>query len=137
MPTTYRTPTPIVTDDHRKLVYAVLAGIPAETTPRKPTADPQLDPTWEGVHRRAAQLLESTRPRLAFEGKNQRHRRGNFSALAFGLSHGGGQKEPSVLKQRKENEAILKELLQSKDLARFSGFATGMLPLCPLVSNAS
>lgn len=124
----YRAATPIVTNDSRKIVYAVLAGIPAESTPQKPNADPLLDPTWEGVHRRVAQLFESTRPRLAFDKKDQRHRRGQFSALTFGLSHGGGQKEPRILKQKIENEAVIKELLCNKDLGRLSGFATSRFP---------
>lgn len=52
---------------------------------------PKKDKTWDEVPRHAAQLLEKARGQLKFENNNRVHRRGQFFARNFGISHGGGQ----------------------------------------------
>ena len=86
---------------------------------------PKHDETWEDVHRRAAEILESARDWLYFEEKDKKHRRGKFPALAVGISHGGGQKYPKVLEQDKRNEEIWDEILQDGAFERISGFSAG------------
>jgi hypothetical protein len=86
---------------------------------------PDNDETWLGVHQRAAEILESARPKLSFDKKEKKHRRGKFPAIAIGISHGGGQPYPMILDQDPRNELILEELMRDKAFERISGFATG------------
>jgi hypothetical protein len=50
------------------------------------------DPEWESVHVEAADAMRQSRRRISHTKKNSKHRRGNFTALATGVSFGGGQK---------------------------------------------
>ncbi|KDR74188.1 hypothetical protein GALMADRAFT_71350 [Galerina marginata CBS 339.88] len=106
-----RTPLPIV-DDHRR-VYAVCAGVPKNNA------------GWDSLQMRAATLLEASRHALVFNEKNRKSRRGKFSAINVGISHGGGQTHPMVLSQEPKNAPILKELMADKAFHRISGFSAG------------
>ncbi|PPQ80230.1 hypothetical protein CVT25_003529, partial [Psilocybe cyanescens] len=99
--------------DNKQRVVGICAGVPDK------------DNTWSEVHHHAAELLESARPHLSFNRKDKKHRRGNFSALSVGISHGGGQPYPKTLRQDARNEPILEELMKDKVFERISGFATG------------
>ena len=68
---------PILDNDHR--IIGVCAGMPRK------------DENWDGVHHRAARLIEDTRHRLQFDKKTSQNRRGKFPAINVGISHGGGQ----------------------------------------------
>lgn len=57
------------------------------------------DSSWPSVHSEAAELLERTRPLLTLNKRSKQHRRGHFSALSYGISHGGGQTSPGNLSQ--------------------------------------
>jgi hypothetical protein len=50
------------------------------------------DPEWESVHVEAADAMRRSQRRIRRTKKNSKHRRGNFTALAAGVSFGGGQK---------------------------------------------
>jgi hypothetical protein len=84
---------------------------------------PNGDKTWENMHQEASEILGVARDRI-FLG-NKINRRGNFSALSFGISYGGGQKYPKVLVQDEDNGEVLEGLLKEKVFARMSGFAAG------------
>ncbi|KAL1711916.1 hypothetical protein EV715DRAFT_297569 [Schizophyllum commune] len=60
-------------------------------------------------HRRVARAIETARGRMTFSAEERDHRRGLFCAKAIGVSHGGGQKQPGLLKHSDKN---LKELLR-------------------------
>jgi hypothetical protein len=93
-------------------IIAVLAGRPD-------------DPSWDSVHLEAVELLEKTRPLLRLSKKSKRHRRGNFAALSYGISHGGGQTKPSNLKQAGENEEHMSGVIRHESFERMSGFGSG------------
>lgn len=74
-----------ITDDRLRVV-GVCAGYPD-------------DSTWEATHIAAAEAIDRARQAFRyFSEKWIRHRRGDFLALAVGVSYGGGQKvNPSNL----------------------------------------
>ena len=73
----YRVSCPIINKVGR--IIAMLCGYPD-------------DPDWESVHVEAADTMRRAQCRIRRTKKNSRHRRGNFTALAAGVSFGGGQK---------------------------------------------
>lgn len=75
------------------------------------------------MHQEASEILGVARDRIFFG--NKINRRGNFSALSFGISYGGGQAYPRVLVQDRDNGEVLEGLLKEKVFARMSGFAAG------------
>jgi hypothetical protein len=50
------------------------------------------DDSWEATHRGAADAIRAARDVACFSDECKKHRRGNFPALAVGVSFGGGQK---------------------------------------------
>lgn len=96
---------------------------------------PDADQTWDDLQRHASDVLETARGRLHFETKEGLHRRGQFTALAVGISFGGGQKHPKALAQDRRNRETLEGLLNQTAFKRISGFATGrrsrIRTLCP------
>ncbi|KAH9923230.1 uncharacterized protein B0H18DRAFT_955931 [Fomitopsis serialis] len=64
-------------------VIAVLCGAPN-------------DPEWPDVHAGAAAAVAAARERLSLTAKDRAHRRGDFAALAMGISYGGGQKHTHI-----------------------------------------
>lgn len=105
-----RTPTPII-DSSRRMI-GLLAGHPD-------------DPSWDSVHAEAAALIEGLRSKLNVPKKFKKHRRGNFPALAIGISHGGGQTAPGNLQNNKPNTAVLEALIGHRVFKRLSCFASG------------
>lgn len=67
-------PAPIL--DSRSRVVAIRAAQPRN---------------WESVNRDASATIKTMRKRAYFPKKSTRHRRGDFPALAYGVSYGGGQ----------------------------------------------
>lgn len=84
---------------------------------------PKHDETWDDLQQRASEILEAAGPKLNLG--NQTGRRGNFTALPFGISYGGGQRHPKVLVQDSINEEVLEGLLKEEVFERISGFAAG------------
>lgn len=69
----------VILDQHRR-VFVSLVGFPRDNPNSKP---------WMQVARDASQVISTT---CQEEGiTSRRHRRGNFAALATGVSYGGGQ----------------------------------------------
>jgi hypothetical protein len=104
-----RSPIPILSEDLYLMV--VLAGHPE-------------DEDWPAVPLEGAAALEQARRECNLAEKNRMHRRGFFSAIRCGVSHGGGQKRPMNLKNTKTLERVLKKLNSLKPFIRFAGFAT-------------
>ena len=82
---------------------------------------------WDALQRHAASLLEDARSRLKFDKKDKDNRRGKFSAINVGISHGGGQPYPKALEQDLTNAPILNELMEDESFKRISGFAAGKI----------
>jgi hypothetical protein len=106
---------PLLIVEKKERVVAVCAGRPSE----------ECDRTWEGLQVQASEILEAARLRLDFTKEGPGRPRGNFDALMFGMSYGGGQKHPMVLAQDPGNERVLEEVLKEGVFSRISGFAAG------------
>jgi hypothetical protein len=50
------------------------------------------DPNWDSAHTEVANIMRRAQRRIRRTKKNSRHRRGHFTALAAGVSFGGGQR---------------------------------------------
>ncbi|KZP05964.1 hypothetical protein FIBSPDRAFT_765144, partial [Athelia psychrophila] len=62
---------------------------------------------------------------LSFYAKDEDHRRGVHAAKAFGVSHSGGQKRPSMLRLgSKENERAIDEFRANPYVQRVAGFGS-------------
>ncbi|KAG5719788.1 hypothetical protein E4T56_gene7277 [Termitomyces sp. T112] len=105
------TPTPVV--DAKGRIVAHLGGHPDAED-------------WPQAHQAAAQLLEENRMLLAFPRKSKHHRRGNFFAVPFGVSHGGGRKRPTVRRQTPEATSVLARLNASTPFKRIAHFASSV-----------
>jgi hypothetical protein len=106
------TPTPL--RDQKGRIIAVLAGRPT-------------DPGWTAVHRQAAEEIKACRPLCHLTKKDKRHRRGQFAALACGITIGPGGKRPHNLAQHPANDVVFKRLLAHRSFIRFAGFSAGKL----------
>ena len=93
-------------------VVAILAGHPE-------------DPNWHARHREAASMLAELGPRCDISSEDRRsNRRGPFTALSTGVSHGSGQVEPSLLQNKPANQEIVDTLNSMKVFQRIAGFAS-------------
>ena len=63
-------------------IVGILAGMPG-------------DDDWATQHQVAAKLLEEARQRCKLPKDSAHHRRGDFTTLRCGFSHGGGSTEPA------------------------------------------
>jgi hypothetical protein len=72
-----RTPTPIL--DKLRRIITVLAGWPHHDS-------------WNDVNQKVCKAIEHVHSICNFPKKAKAHHRGNFPAMAIGISHGGGQK---------------------------------------------
>lgn len=116
--------TPILFLDKEGRVIVVLAGRPRMG--------------WDAVVDGATEIIEEARPRCNFP--DEVHRRGNFAAIATGISFGGGQKvfpyrstfsmtikfmsvqQPGILKNKEAHHEILRDIFSTKPFMRISGF---------------
>jgi hypothetical protein len=101
------------------------------------------NPEWESVHVEVANSMWKSQCRIRRTKKNSRHRQGNFTTLAAGVSFGGGQKVgglptsnllpatnltlqvPGNLVNTPANMTILNELLESSPFIRIARFSNG------------
>ncbi|TFK70510.1 hypothetical protein BDN72DRAFT_766374, partial [Pluteus cervinus] len=104
--------------DDQERVVAALAGRPK-------------DPAWGEVATGAAELCTGIRERGEdlglFQDEHTSHRRGDFTALSIGVSHGGGQTRPSNLFHPTKRRELLKTLLEDKSIQRIAGFQSSSL----------
>ncbi|KAF7968024.1 hypothetical protein HWV62_32154 [Athelia sp. TMB] len=105
-----------ILDDGRRVV-GMLVGRPL------PENDEGGD-SWQEAVVEAAAAIEVTREGMTFADNDLAHRRGDFPARMFGVSHGGGQTHPSNAKQAKGNMEILEKLFQNHTLRRIAGFGS-------------
>ncbi|KAE9390710.1 hypothetical protein BT96DRAFT_833096, partial [Gymnopus androsaceus JB14] len=91
------------------------------------------DPNWmRNINEEVARVLEKARVNLKLSAKQAYNRRGNFTAIAIGYSHGGGQTEPSNTKHSKRNLQVLESLLENPAVQRLSGIANSAYKrFCP------
>ncbi|KAF7969169.1 hypothetical protein HWV62_28176 [Athelia sp. TMB] len=130
--------TPMAILDHARRIVAVLAG-------RPPRAAPGEKDQWDTAVAEVAAAIEKARDNFSFADADLLHRRGDFPARLFGVSHGGGQtvrplcnvlattltpgsQHPSIAKQSSsENEAVLEELRLLPALIRIAGFGSSAM----------
>jgi hypothetical protein len=104
-----RDPHPVA--DPNGYVFAVLAGMPS-------------DPTYSATTTTVFKKFKAAGEVEAFGTQESTHRRGQFSALPFGISCGNGQVVPGRL--RTGGHGGLVEMLRgSSDLQRVANFADG------------
>ncbi|GJE87348.1 hypothetical protein PsYK624_034310 [Phanerochaete sordida] len=101
--------TGVICDDDRN-ICAVLEGIPG----------PQE--AWREVRVEATRAVAEAGGSLRFG--NRRDRRGPFKTIAVGVSYGGGQKRPGILRHSKHNQAVLHRLMTNPAVKRIAGFAS-------------
>ncbi|KAI0038845.1 hypothetical protein FA95DRAFT_1504967, partial [Auriscalpium vulgare] len=109
--------------DHEERIVAVLVGRPVESDQRK------QEDRWEAAAERAADLFEAVRASdpEAFPPPVE-HRRGVYSCVNVGISHGGGSKAPHNTSLGSPSRAALVQLLlDNLDVQRLAGFASGAL----------
>lgn len=68
--------------------------------------------------------LEEARKEMDHPAGADEHRRGNFSILRGGVSHGSGQKRPCNLSNTKTNAAIFERLNGLEVFTRTARFTT-------------
>ncbi|KAI0040592.1 hypothetical protein FA95DRAFT_1471981, partial [Auriscalpium vulgare] len=99
--------------DVEERIIAVLLGRPEDNE------DGPLNDSWNAAMARNAALFETTREfgekHRAFPDKLVHHRRGNFTAVSFGISYGGGQLVGVP------RAAVVDRLRSSKDVGRMAG----------------
>ncbi|TFY73862.1 hypothetical protein EWM64_g10150, partial [Hericium alpestre] len=85
---------------------------------------------WDAAMARIADLFESERVAAegTFTAKQTTHRRGDFTAVATGVSYGGGQMRPGNLRQaRKGHEGLLSNLTQNPDVQCIANYQSDVL----------
>ncbi|KAF8200975.1 hypothetical protein BJ912DRAFT_843897, partial [Pholiota molesta] len=96
------------------VVFGVMAGMPRGNG-------------WQQVHDSALHAMRIARQLLQeLPVKYQDHRRGQYPALSCGISHGGGQRQPSNLYWCSSIEDVLNYLTQSPSFQRLSGFTNSV-----------
>ncbi|KAL1658923.1 hypothetical protein GGF50DRAFT_66318 [Schizophyllum commune] len=75
---------------------------------------------WKKGHHQLADAMESAATRMTFSAEECQHRRGDFCVKAIGTSHGGGQKEPALLKHSKKNMKELVAITKLKPMKRIA-----------------
>ncbi|KAI0041279.1 hypothetical protein FA95DRAFT_1501730 [Auriscalpium vulgare] len=100
-------------------VIAVLLAPPKDGEDRQPNE------RWNAVTGRAGTLFENVRlsgeKRHAFPDKLTHHRRGDFTALSFGISYGGGQTKPGELRHSKTRMKLIDRIERSPDVQQIAG----------------
>ncbi|GJE85100.1 hypothetical protein PsYK624_011770 [Phanerochaete sordida] len=102
--------TTVVLCDEVRNICGVLEGIPGQQDP------------WKEVRIEAARAAAEAGKSLRFG--NRRDRRGPFKTIAVGVSYGGGQKRPGILRHSKHNQAVLARLMANPAMRRIAGFAS-------------
>ncbi|KAL1657712.1 hypothetical protein GGF50DRAFT_68558 [Schizophyllum commune] len=79
-------------------------------------------------HLKVADAIKAARSRVTFSEEERIHRRGDFGVKAIGISHGGGQKEPGLLKHTDKTQRELVRITKLKevqDIAHLNSKAFG------------
>ncbi|KAF9487450.1 hypothetical protein BDN71DRAFT_1491355 [Pleurotus eryngii] len=110
------TPRPLI--DTKGRIFAVLAGRPKDLS---------FDSDCEAAYGAMASELQG----FNLQEKEIRHRRGDFPAMATGVSYGNGQTEPSRLAagETGPNADGLKRLLNNRQIQRIASYADSAFKL--------
>ncbi|KAI0028040.1 hypothetical protein K488DRAFT_90162 [Vararia minispora EC-137] len=111
--------THLVLDDEERIIM-VLVGNPSENDKCPP------EQRWHALFQRLAKKVEAERYDHAVSF-DVNHRRGAYSVLSFGLSYGGGQTKPQLLRLSKAHNGIAERLKDDQDLQRVAGFQSEIL----------
>lgn len=105
--------------DHENVIFAVLAGQPD-------------DPSYERAAEDMFSAMETEASQADFRPEEKAHRRGNFAALAGGISYGNGQTEPAVLKEgvTGRHALTIQRLVGHAAVCRMAAFASGESARC-------
>ncbi|KAJ3712277.1 hypothetical protein C8R42DRAFT_594994 [Lentinula raphanica] len=76
---------------------------------------------------KANAALEQAHERISFTEKQENHRRGDYPAAAYGISFGGGQKRPGILKHSVKMAAKLQSLLKESAFISISDYNNSLL----------
>ncbi|KAF5353901.1 hypothetical protein D9756_007287 [Leucocoprinus leucothites] len=98
--------------DRKKRVIGVLLGQPRDSE------------GWKKVHDAAYEAFQTVASKLSYSKKELSQRRGDFPAVAHGISFGGGQEEPKHLSHSAKKTAILDGLMQEKSVQRICKFGS-------------
>ncbi|KAI0059810.1 hypothetical protein BV25DRAFT_1808394 [Artomyces pyxidatus] len=111
--------------DRRKRIVAALVSNPKDRKDRNP------EEAWGRVAARTADAFERVRVEAelgaSFPAKSHKHRRGQYTAVACGVSYGGGQTRPGNLRQSATSKAMLHKLLSDADVGRIAGWQSEAL----------
>ncbi|KAI0060327.1 hypothetical protein BV25DRAFT_1807721 [Artomyces pyxidatus] len=120
-PAANRTPY-LILDCNRRIIGA-LVGRPREEDGRVE------EERWDASMQRLAGLFKACRETYSdtFTKKQVKHRRGNFAAVSFGVSYGGGQTRPGNLAVTKAQAPMVLALRSSPDMKRVAGFGSEAL----------
>ncbi|KAI0258465.1 hypothetical protein BC834DRAFT_812782, partial [Gloeopeniophorella convolvens] len=114
--------------DRNERVIAAFLGHPAEDGRPEAAA-------WGAACSRLADRFERLRREASRRAEGSRcvHRRGDFAAVSFGVSYGGGQRHPMNLRATGRRARVVRELRGDGDLRRLAGFASeGLASYFPL-----
>ncbi|PPR06239.1 hypothetical protein CVT24_000895, partial [Panaeolus cyanescens] len=104
----YRVSRPIV-DRNSGKVFGVVVG----------TLD---DPTYHESARKAFEYLEEVSKDVQFESKETHHRRGDFTAVTYGVSYGQGSQLPHWL--RCPHDELMRKAFSNEHIKRLATFAS-------------
>ncbi|KAG6849078.1 hypothetical protein H0H93_011464 [Arthromyces matolae] len=105
-------PTPIVDSCGRILAH--LAGHPDSED-------------WADTCQEAAGLMDDARAQLGLSDEADPQRRGSYHSITFGVSHGGGQRCPGMLKLDVHHQRVVGMLNQSRPFRRMANLASSMV----------
>lgn len=80
------------------------------------------DPDWPKLQLKGADSLEKARTKCRVSEACSDHRRGQFTTLRTGFSHGGGQTQPRNLANNVTNQCIIDDLNSQDVFQRIAGF---------------
>ena len=106
---------PVAIVDLEGRIFGIMAGAPP-------------DEDWEETHQAAARLLENAGRECRLPKNSAHHRRGEFTTLRCGFSHGGGSTEPANCANGKVNQRLLDGLVAAEPFRRIAGFGSCKRP---------
>ncbi|KAF9521457.1 hypothetical protein CPB83DRAFT_872210 [Crepidotus variabilis] len=84
------------------------------------------DPDWPKLQLKGADSLEKARTKCRVSEACSDHRRGQFTTLRTGFSHGGGQTQPRNLANNVTNQCIIDDLNSQDVFQRIAGFMSSV-----------
>ncbi|PPQ78576.1 hypothetical protein CVT24_002742, partial [Panaeolus cyanescens] len=85
--------------------------------------------SWEDVQKDAAAAIRNSASLLYVPEEKRHHRRGHFISIPMGLSFGGGNPQPGMLRQHNQNTPILDKLVQHPALVSIVGHTDSLFKL--------